>query len=310
MPHIDVINHKLKYKWDRLGRLTRLTNENGASYEFFYDIGGRLIKEIDFDDKETIYHYDEGTGQLATSIEVAMLQGQNLSGKLAPKDRIQHFVMDSMGRLEQRTSGFGYKGQNELEEQQLEEFAYNSHGQILLAKNAESKVDWFYDVVGNLVREHIQDNKTDKTAVWKHGYDEINDRIKTIRPDGQNVDWLTYGTGHVHSLILNGHDIVSFERDDLHRETARHYANGLSQFEHYDEQGRLSQQQIVKVMKMATQMSNYNKRIMRFKIQRVYYLVFIAMINRVNLHRFRTVVVVTFIINMTHLGVCLNRHRA
>ncbi|HFG6880396.1 TPA: hypothetical protein ACGIJ0_003590, partial [Acinetobacter baumannii] len=27
----DALNHKLKYKWDRLGRLTRLINENGAS---------------------------------------------------------------------------------------------------------------------------------------------------------------------------------------------------------------------------------------------------------------------------------------
>ena len=242
---IDPLGYKIKYEWDKLSRLKRLINENGAAFEFFYDVAGRLIKEIDFDGKETLYEYDETNGQLQTSIEVAILQGQNLSGKLAPKDRIQHFVMDSMGRLEQRTSGFGYKGQNELEEQQLEEFAYNSHGQILLAKNAESKVEWFYDVVGNLVREHIQDNKTHKTAVWKHGYDEINDRIKTIRPDGQDIDWLTYGTGHVHSLILNGQDIVSFERDDLHREIARHYANGLSQFEHFDEQGRLSQQQIV-----------------------------------------------------------------
>lgn len=243
---IDPLGYKIKYEWDKLNRLKRLINENGATFEFFYDVVGRLIKEIDFDGKETIYEYDEANGQLQTSIEVAMLHGQNLSGKLAPKDRIQHFVMDSMGRLEQRISGFGYKGQNELEEQQLEEFAYNSHGQIILAKNAESKVEWFYDVAGNLVREHIQDNTTHKTAVWKHSYDEINDRIKTIRPDGQNIDWLTYGTGHVHSLILNGQDIVSFERDDLHREIARHYANGLSQFEHYDEQGRLSQQQIVK----------------------------------------------------------------
>ncbi len=243
---IDPKGYKIKYEWNKLSRLKRLINENGAAFEFFYDVVGRLIKEIDFDGKETIYEYDEANGQLQTSIEVSMLHGQNLSGKLAAKDRIQHFVMDSMGRLEQRTSGFGYKGQSELEEQQLEEFAYNSHGQMLLAKNEESKVEWFYDVVGNLVREHIQDNKTHKTAVWKHGYDEINDRIKTIRPDGQNVDWLTYGTGHVHSLILNGQDIVSFERDDLHRETARHYANGLSQFEYYDEQGRLSQQQIVR----------------------------------------------------------------
>lgn len=31
----DSLNHKLKYKWDRLGRLARLINENGASYQFF-----------------------------------------------------------------------------------------------------------------------------------------------------------------------------------------------------------------------------------------------------------------------------------
>lgn len=79
-----------------------------------------------------------------------------------------------------------------------------------------------------MIREHHQDHKTNKIAVWKHSYDEINDRIKTIRPDGQNIDWLTYGIGHVHGLIVNGQDIVSFERDDLHREKVRHYANGIS----------------------------------------------------------------------------------
>ncbi|WP_369049644.1 RHS repeat domain-containing protein, partial [Acinetobacter baumannii] len=58
-------------------------------------------------------------------------------------------------------------------------------------------------------------------------------------------DWLTYGSGHVHSLIVNGQDVVSFERDDLHREIARHYANGISQEQHYDTMGRLTQQNIV-----------------------------------------------------------------
>lgn len=43
-------------------------------------------------------------------------------------------------------------------------------------------------------------------------------------------------------MALNGEDIVSFERDDLHRETLRHYANGLSQQQSYDEVGRLTQQ--------------------------------------------------------------------
>ncbi|MGB9040708.1 MAG: DUF6531 domain-containing protein, partial [Acinetobacter calcoaceticus] len=240
----DALNHKLKYKWDRLGRLTRLINENGASYQFFYDLGGCLIKEIDFDGKETVYHYNENSGQLATSIEVASAYGQDLKDRAAPKDRIQQFIFDSMGRLEQRTAGYGHYGL-ELEEQQTEEFAYDYMGRIIQAKNAQSNLQWFYDAAGNLVREHQQDYKINKTAVWKHQYDEINDRIKTTRPDGQIIDWLTYGSGHVQSLIVNGQDLVSFEHDDLHREIARHYANGVSQEQQYDLAGRLKSQMML-----------------------------------------------------------------
>ena len=130
-----------------------------------------------------------------------------------------------MGRLEQRTAGYGY-----------------------VEQDLEQKL----------------------TAVWKHSYDEINDRIKTIRPDGQNIDWLTYGSGHVHSLILSGQDIVSFERDDLHREKVRHYANGISQEQHYDEVGRLTQQNIVDGHEFVIRLiqwlySKTKHRIMRFK---------------------------------------------
>lgn len=237
----DALNHTLKYQWDRLSRLKRLTNENGANYEFIYDAGGRLVKEIDFDAKETLYQYDELNGRLATSIEVASAYGQDLKDRTAPKDRIQQFIFDSMGRLEQRTAGYGHYGL-ELESKQTEEFAYDYLGNLIQAKNAESNLQWFYDAAGNVIKEHQQDYKTHKTAVWKHNYDEINDRIKTIRPDGQNIDWLTYGTGHVQSLIVNGQDLVSFERDDLHREVIRHYANGISQEQQFDLAGRLYSQ--------------------------------------------------------------------
>lgn len=178
----DALGNKLKYKWDRLGRLQRLINENGASYQFFYDVMGRLLKEIDFDGKETVYKYDDRTKQLTTSIEVASAYGQDL------KDRIQQFVFDSMGRLEKRIAGYGYDF-HEIEQQQTEEFAYDSNGQLVLARNKDSAVHWFYDAVGNQIREHHQDLKTNKTAVWKHAYDELNVRIQTIRPDGQNDLW-------------------------------------------------------------------------------------------------------------------------
>ncbi|MDH2622519.1 hypothetical protein QDT42_18550, partial [Acinetobacter baumannii] len=81
-------------------------------------------------------------------------------------------------RLEQRTAGYGHYGL-ELEEKQTEEFAYDYMGRIIQAKNAQSNLQWFYDAAGNLVQEHQQDYKINKTAVWKHQYDEINDRIKT-----------------------------------------------------------------------------------------------------------------------------------
>ncbi|WP_212848512.1 RHS repeat-associated core domain-containing protein, partial [Acinetobacter baumannii] len=128
---------------------------------------------------------------------------------------------------------------------QTEEFAYDYMGRIIQAKNAQSNLQWFYDAAGNLVQEHQQDYKINKTAVWKHQYDEINDRIKTTRPDGQIIDWLTYGSGHVQSLIVNGQDLISFERDDLHREIARHYANGVSQEQQYDLAGRLKSQMML-----------------------------------------------------------------
>ncbi|MNU77029.1 RHS Repeat protein [compost metagenome] len=86
----DALNHKLEYKWDQLGRLARLINENGASYQFFYDLGAYLIKEIDFDGKETVYHYNENSGQLATSTKVPPAYGQDFKDRTAPKDRIQN----------------------------------------------------------------------------------------------------------------------------------------------------------------------------------------------------------------------------
>ncbi len=61
----------------------------------------------------------------------------------------------------------------------------------------------------------------------------------------QNINSVSYDSGHVQSLVVNGQDLVSFERDDLHREIARHYANGMSQEQQYDLAGRLKSQMML-----------------------------------------------------------------
>lgn len=74
-------------------------------------------------------------------------------------------------------------------------------------------------------------------------------------------------------MALNGEDVVSFERDDLHRETLRHYANGLSQQQRYDEVGRLTQQLMLNGHDKAYQAQTQNNAIQHTNqlIERLYH---------------------------------------
>lgn len=132
--------------------------------------------------------------------------------------------------------------------EQIETFAYNANGQLAEAQNEHARLQWFYDAVGNLVREHQHYqgpfHPDRRTAVWHHHHNALNQRTGTTRPDGHRIEWLTYGARHVHGLLLDGQDLVSFERDALYRETGRTQANGLLQTMQYDPAGRLIEQRL------------------------------------------------------------------
>jgi len=223
----DALGHSLRYGWDALGRLTALENENGSVYRFHYDPVGRLLQEHGFDGKTTEYHYEEASGVLAETVDAGVTT---------------RLDFDPMGRLVQRRAAA--PGQPE----QTETFAYNANGQLAEAQNEHARLQWFYDAAGNLVREHQHYqgpfHPDKRTAVWHHHHDELNGRIGTTRPDGHHIEWLTYGAGHVHGLLLDGQELVSFERDALYQETGRTQANGLMQTMKYDPAGRLMEQQL------------------------------------------------------------------
>jgi RHS repeat-associated protein len=223
----DALGNTLRYGWDALGRLSALENENGSIYRFRYDPVGRLLQEQGFDGKSTDYRYDAASGVLTETVEAGVTT---------------RLDFDAMGRLVQRRAAAA--GQPE----QSETFAYTANGQLAEAQNEHAKLQWFYDPAGNLVREHQHYqgpfHADKRTAVWRHYHDELNQRIGTIRPDGHRIEWLTYGAGHVHGLLLDGQELVSFERDALYQETGRTQANGLQQTMKYDRAGRLIEQQV------------------------------------------------------------------
>ena len=216
----DALGQVLAYRYDRMGRLAELTDANRARYRFAYDPVGRLIEEVAFDGKTTRYSYDEGDGTLRTVDEA----GQPTQ-----------LEYDAGGRLARRVSG-------ELEER----FFYDQSGRLIDAQNAHSRLQRFFDPAGRLVREHHAYRLfgQSRSFVWHHAYDELGNRIRTIRPDGQTIDWLTYGSGHVHGMLLNGEERVQIERDELHRETVRTLSNQIGQRTKYDWAGRLAQRTV------------------------------------------------------------------
>lgn len=232
----DALGHSLAYQWDALGRLSALENENGSVYRFRYDPVGRLLQEQGFDGKTTEYRYDEASGVLAETVEAGVTI---------------RLDFDPMGRLAQRRAAV--PGQPE----QIETFAYNANGQLVEAKNEHARLQWFYDDAGNLVREHQHYqgpfHPDKRTAVWHHHYNELNQRTGTTRPDGHRIEWLTYGAGHVHGLLLDGQELVSFERDALYQETGRTQVNGLLQTMKYDPAGRLIEQQLGTIARASQQ---------------------------------------------------------
>ncbi|WP_052810717.1 RHS repeat-associated core domain-containing protein [Variovorax paradoxus] len=214
----DAAGHTLNYEWDKLGRLARLRNENNSHYEFRYDPVGRLLEETGFDGKATRYRHEESSGLLAEVEEAG---------------QVIRLTFDALGRLVEREA-----------DAQSETFVYDGNGRLLEARNKDARLQWFYDPAGNLVREHHADLARDHTAVWQHRYNELNQRVGSTRPDGHTQEWLTYGSGHVHGLLLDGQDVLGLERDDLHRETVRQQRNGLVQSLRYDPAGRLLEQQV------------------------------------------------------------------
>ncbi|STQ89885.1 Cell wall-associated polypeptide CWBP200 [Iodobacter fluviatilis] len=214
----DAANQTLSYQYDKLGRLLSLINENKEAYRFTYDVASRLQEETDFGNKRTRYQYEAATGRLQQIDEAG---------------KITTLAYDETGRLTARQSG-----------QSSERFRYDVLGRIFAAKNQYSECHFGFDAVGNLITERHEYKLFGQQQQynWQHEYDELGNRIASIRPDGQRTDWLIYGSGHVHGILWNKQEIASFERDDLHRETQRTLGNQLTAHTHFDKMGRITQQ--------------------------------------------------------------------
>ena len=124
-------------------------------------------------------------------------------------------------------------------------FDYNENGQLIAqhqwkvpskeenARNGLPETDWRdaqYDMLYLPVTETI-----------RYHYDFNGNRTATVLPDGRQINYLYYGSGHLHQISLDDEVITDIERDKLHREIYRTQGKLASRYE-LDPLGRLKRQ--------------------------------------------------------------------
>ena len=101
------------------------------------------------------------------------------------------------------------------------------------ARNGLPETDWRdaqYDMLYLPVTETV-----------RYHYDFHGNRTATVLPDGRQINYLYYGSGHLHQISLDDEVITDIERDRLHREIYRTQGKLASRYE-LDPLGRLKRQ--------------------------------------------------------------------
>ena len=165
--------------------------------------------------------------------------GFNEKGSLEkPPVRSSQYCYDADGRLtaqQSHTAGL--------------HFGYNSLGQLDSATRTPTaagmglglgihNLRFEYDKLGRLIHEAGENGGLN----W--AWDGLSNLQSLSLPQGQQVGYQRYGSGHVHGMVFDGVDILNFERDDLHREVLRTQGRLTSQ-RAYDQRGRVSRQRAI-----------------------------------------------------------------
>ncbi|ODC03040.1 hypothetical protein BFW38_05245 [Terasakiispira papahanaumokuakeensis] len=220
----DPMGHRFQYRYDRLNRLVGLINQNGDQWQFHYDGAGQLVEESGFDGRTTRYVHD-GVGWVS---------------EIQQGDRLVRFERDPLGQpITRRSLRPGMP-------EQITHYAYDVLGRLVAARAPGSETRFDYDDQDNLIAEtqRLQlPNGAHWASVTRHTHDALGNRETTTLPDGREIAWLRYGSGHVQGMALDGDSLISFERDDLHRAVTRHQQGQQTQLR-YDPVGRLLAQEV------------------------------------------------------------------
>jgi RHS repeat-associated protein len=223
----NALGEAIRRQWDSRNRLTALHNENGEAYRFEWGADSLLLAETGLDGVATRYAYDA----CGRTIERTFAAGH-------PEAIAHGFRWNATGQLIARTSPEGLTRYHYSDAGQIERVAQHPPlGEGVWSQAAEQEICFRYDALGRVIGEEGENG----TLGWT--YDALNNRTSVQLPDGRNLKYFYYGSGHLLSLALDNLPISDFTRDELHREVSRSQGLLTSRNE-YDRLGRVQRRDV------------------------------------------------------------------
>ncbi|WP_233182425.1 RHS repeat-associated core domain-containing protein [Paenibacillus sonchi] len=166
--------------------LVTITNEEGYSKKYYYDLADQLVKQEVTPDHQTYY---------ASTVEYDYT-GNTLSDTDEGR-HITHFTYDTLGRKTSETDALGNKT----------EYAYNVKDQLISEKAPGAKItEWIYDELGrNTVQKIYQAGSPDYYYI-NNQYDAANNKVKVTE-------------GQVSAGITKESSVVSYAYDSSNQIT-------------------------------------------------------------------------------------------
>ena len=155
---------------------------------------------------------------------------------------------DRLGRMIQKDSHWADNTHSESSRYFYDKLSrltrvYNAHSEIRLSYNSEGLLakEQFHLLKEPIRYDVIQRNNYLHSQTTEYQYDVLGNRTQTRLSTGNVLNYLYYGSGHLHHINLNGETLTDIERDNLHRPIVRS-AGGLNTRFQFDPMGRLKQQ--------------------------------------------------------------------
>ncbi|MFP7675599.1 RHS repeat-associated core domain-containing protein [Marivita sp. S0852] len=210
----DPHGHSLTLEHDSELRLSAVVNQKGERYEYRYDPTGALISETDFAGLTTRYDRDAAGRVVA---------------KTAPDGTRSTFTYSARGDLiEARTET--------RDGTAVTTYAYDARGLMVLAENADAKVEYEYDAFGRVVLERV-DGREIKSA-YGTGPTGRLERSGDVLP----ISTAYSKAGLPTELKIGHHDPLRFNHDKRGYEILRETDQGFALAQSYDRMGMLKTQ--------------------------------------------------------------------